>query len=53
LGDQFHKLHVGCQGYTGGKEMNTILSSIFGVEILKLIDIKLEQKSTEMLEIQE
>ena len=53
LGEQFHKLHVGCQGYMGGKEMNMILSSIFGVEILKLLDIKLEQKSTEMLQIQE
>ncbi|TKJ19591.1 MAG: hypothetical protein CEE43_14880 [Promethearchaeota archaeon Loki_b32] len=53
LGEQFHKLHVGYRGYMGGKEMNTILISIFGVEILKLIDTKIEQESTKMLQMQE
>ncbi|TET59078.1 MAG: tetratricopeptide repeat protein [Promethearchaeota archaeon] len=53
LGEQFHKLHIGCRGYMGGKEMNTILASIFGIEILKLIDTKIEQESTKMLQIQE
>ena len=53
LGEQFHKLHLGCQGYTGGKEMNNILSGIFGVEILKLIDIKIEQEPTEILQVPE
>jgi len=37
LGDTFHKLHLGCQSYLGGKEMNDILSNVFGSEILKLI----------------
>jgi ppGpp synthetase/RelA/SpoT-type nucleotidyltranferase len=53
LGEQFHKLHVGCQGYRGGTEMNKILSNIFGVEILKLLDVKIEQESKEILQIQE
>ncbi len=53
LGEHFHKLHLGCQGYMGGTEMNKILSSIFGVEILKLLDIKIEQESIKMLQIQE
>ncbi len=42
LGDYFHKLHLGCRGYLGGKEMNDILSEVFGPEILRLLDTKVE-----------
>ncbi|MFX1365952.1 MAG: hypothetical protein ACFFCE_08265 [Promethearchaeota archaeon] len=52
LGEHFHKLHLGCQGYMGGPEMNKILSNIFGIEILKLLDLKTEQESTEVIQVQ-
>ena len=48
--DTFHKLHLGCQSYLGGKEMNDILSNVFGSEILKLIGDKTGTKPLEMPE---
>jgi len=38
LGESFHKLHVGCRSYIGGKEMNDLMAKHFGAEILKLLD---------------
>ena len=40
LGEHLHNLHVGCRSYTGGVEMNNILSKNFGAEILKLLSSK-------------
>ncbi len=37
----------------GGSEMNKILSNIFGVEILKLLDLREEKESTEIIQVQE
>lgn len=53
LGEHLHKLQQSCRAYLGGKEMNAILSNIFGSEILKFVDTKLEQKSSEILQVPE
>jgi len=53
LGGHFKNLQKSCKGYAGGSEMNTILSNIFGSEILKLIDLKKPATSPEMMEIPE
>ena len=37
LGDHFQKLQKKCRSYRGGDMMNTILTNIFGLEILKVI----------------
>ncbi len=42
FGNYFHKLHIGCRSYLGGKEMNNLLIKNFGSEILKLLDTKHE-----------
>ncbi len=38
FGEDFRKYRRACRNYPGGKEMNRVLSKIFGSEILKLID---------------
>ncbi len=38
FGNYFHELHIGCQSYLGGKEMNNLLIKNFGSEILKLLN---------------
>lgn len=38
FGEDFRKYRQACRNYPGGKEMNRVLSKIFGSEILKLID---------------
>lgn len=38
FGEDFIKFRNACQNFPGGKEMNRVLSKIFGPEILKLID---------------
>jgi len=53
FGDHFHTLQLSCRGYPGGKEMNAILSTIFGSEILKFVDTKLAQESSEILQVPE
>ena len=48
FGELFHDLQVGCRGYAGGKDMNNILSNIFGPEILKFIKTKVKSESLEI-----
>ena len=48
FGELFHNLQVGCRGYAGGKDMNNILSNIFGPEILKFIKTKVKSESLEI-----
>jgi len=44
FGEDFTKFRRACQNFPGGKEMNRVLSKIFGPEILKLIDFTSKDK---------
>ena len=44
FGEDFIKYRNACQNFPGGKEMNRVLSKIFGPEILKLIDFTSKDK---------